>query len=685
MTELSAANATLRSTEAGLDRAAHPLDLHTDTDFRETLRIVGRGISYIKYFKVRFLLRAAIFWLTLMSPLILPWPIKIVIDNVILGLPIGEGTVYPPYFVPFVEFLDGRTAVEMMAWVAALAASWVVLFGAFGTGHAQAYAEGNLAEGHDTATQTENEANEAFSKVSGLIGLIEFRLVIRLTQALNHLIRVQLFQRINSLSMKELNDQRIGDSVYRIMYDTPALTNVFYQAVLSPISAVWTFCVTLAVMSYSYGDAPELVWLVFLMLPLQTAAMIPFSRPMRRRSQASRAAGSVTTGNIEEGMSNVLAVQSLGGNTRERQRFDSHSGESFRRFRGQVLVRVLMGVASRAAGGLLGLLAFYLISSRVIEGMLTPGDYGVLLFYYAWLAGSLTALPYAWFRIQESIPGIRRVFFVLDLPNEITRGGTDLPAIQEGIEFRNVGYTYTDGRKALNRIDLTARVGEIVALVGPTGAGKTTLAYLIPGYYEPTDGKLLVDGVELGEISLASLRQQVSYVFQETQLFSDSILDNIRYGNRDATLADVERVARIAGAHDFITSLPNGYDTGLGTVTSKLSVGQKQRIAIARGLLKDASILILDEPTSALDPETEAYLVDALREAAKEKLVIIIAHRLSTVTHADKIIFLQEGEILQQGSHEELMADAESAYREYVMLQGADLSTEREDETDNGP
>lgn len=671
MTETLDVKPSLRHSEAGLDQAANLLDVHTDTNFRETLRLVGRGISYIKYFKVRFLLRALLFWLSLMSPLILPWPIKIVIDNVILGLPFGEGTVFPPYFVPFVEFLDGRTPVEMMGWVVVLAATWVILFGAFGTGAAQAVTEGFLAEGHDTATQTENEANEAFSKLSGLIGLIEFRLVIRLTQALNHLIRVQLFERVNSLSMKELNDQRIGDSMYRIMYDTPAITNVFYQAVLSPVSAIWTFCVVLAVMSYSYGDAPELIWLVLMMLPLQTAAMIPFSRPMRRRSQASRAAGSVTTSNIEEGMSNILAVQSLGGNRRERQRFDQDSGESFKRFRGQVLVRILMGVASRVASGLLGMLAFYLISSRVIEGMLTPGDYGVLFYYYAWLAGSMSAIPYAWFRIQESIPGIRRVFFLMDLPNEILRGGKDLARIETGIDFQHVGYTYTDGRRALNNINLTVRIGQIVAFVGPTGAGKTTLGYLVPGYYEPTEGRMLVDGVDLSEISLASLRRQVSFVFQETQLFSNSILDNIRYGKQDATLEEVEHAARIAGAHDFIVSLPDGYATGLGTVTSKLSVGQKQRIAIARGLLKDANVLILDEPTSALDPETEAYLVDALHEAAKEKLVIIIAHRLSTITHADTIVFLKDGEILELGSHDELMADPQGAYRQYVMLQGA--------------
>lgn len=665
---------SLRETEVGLDQAANLLDVRTDTNFRETLHLVGRGISYIKYFKMRFTLRVAIFWLSLMSPLILPWPIKIVVDNVILGLPVGEGTAFPPYFNPLIDFLEGKAPIEIMMWVALLQASWVILFGAFGTGSAQAYAEGTLAQGHDTATHTENEANEAFSKLSGILGLLEYRLVLRLTQAVNHLLRVQLFRQINSLSMKELNDQRIGDSIYRIMYDTPSITNIFYQAVMSPVSAIWTFCVTLAVMSYSYGDAPELMWLVLIMLPLQTVAMIPFSRPMRRRSQASRASGSVTTGNIEEGMSNILAVQSLGGNKRERGRFDKDSGESFKRFRGVTMVHILRGASTRIASGMLGLLAFFLISRRVIEGMLSPGDYAVLFYYYLWLAGSVTALPYVWFRIQQSVPGIRRVFFIMDLPNEVLRGGKELPAIKTGIDFQNVSYTYTDGRRALHNINLSARIGQIVAFVGPTGAGKTTLGYLVPGYYEPTEGKMLIDGEDLGEISLASLRHQVSYVFQETQLFSDSIRDNICYGKLDATMAEVERAARIAGAHDFIMELEDGYDTGLGTVTSKLSVGQKQRIAIARGLLKDSSILILDEPTSALDPETEAYLVNALHEAAKNKLVIIIAHRLSTIAHADKIVFLRDGEIQEQGSHEELMADPKGAYREYVMLQGAESS-----------
>ncbi len=666
-----AAKPSLKIVERQLDEQASSLDAHTDLRFREALRVVMRAVGYIRIFPLRFAAKFFLMWLSLLTPLILPWPIKIVIDNVVLGQPLAPDA-FPGYFAPFVAFLDGMSAMEMMAWVIALGAAMVVLIGGFGTdGGANDQTDAILAQGHDTATQTENDANSAFSKFAGLVGFAEFRLQLRLSQSLNHLLRSQLFERIQSLPPALLNDQRIGDSLYRVMYDTAAIQNVFFQTLMSPILAIATVFVILAVMSFNYGEAPELIWLAMLILPLQFVAMLPFPRLLRRRSQASRAAGSITTGNVEEGMSNVLAVQSLGGNARERRRFSAHSAESFKRFRAEVLVRILYGVANGAARGLLGLVAFYFISSRVVEGVLTPGDYGVLFYYYAWLSGALTAIPYVWIRIQQDVPGIRRVFFLMDLPSEAARVGATLPPVRRGIEFAGVGFTYPDGREALRNVDLALRAGEVTALVGPTGAGKTSLAYLVPGFHDPTVGAVRMDGVDLRDFSLASVRAQVSFVFQEPQLFSDSILDNIRYGNRDAGRAAVERAARLAGVHDFVAALPDGYATRLGTVISKLSVGQIQRIAIARGLLKPASVLILDEPTSALDPETEAYLVQALREAAKDKLVVVIAHRLSTIAGADKIVFIEDGEVREEGTHATLMAKQDGHYRRFVELQSA--------------
>ena len=276
-------------------------------------------------------------------------------------------------------------------------------------------------------------------------------------------------------------------------------------------------------------------------------------RIVRRRGQSARAAGALTTGTIEEGMDNVLAVQSLGGN--------------------------------------------------------------------------------------------------------------------EGVEVQHAGLAYSDGRRALDDISFEAKIGQIVAFVGPTGSGKTSLAYLIPRYHLATEGDVLIDGTDVRELTIESLRDQVTYVFQETRLFSDSIADNIRYGAPDASQEEVERVAKIAGIRDFIQNLLEGYDTKLGTTTSKISVGQKRRMSIARGLLRDSKFLILDEPTSALDPETEKYLVSSLHAAAKDRLVIIIAHRLSTIANADKILFLDEGRVLEQGTHTELMNRPGGQYRTFVNLQ----------------
>ena len=648
-----------------------PLNERTRMTALDTIAILWRAFLYILPFKWRFVTRFLLAWITYFPGIVYPWILTLVIDHVILGIAVGDTpTRYPPFFQPFVNLIDGKSPAVMMIFITSLCLVMVSLVGGFGTGRQENHdTDGRLAEGHDQATRSENEANIANSASSGLFGWADFRFMLRLTQALNHYYRSQLFERIKSLPMSILDDQRIGDTVFRVMYDTPSISRICYDVVLRPTVSIINLIIILYVMHYSFKDVPWLVIVGILSLPATFLTTLPFAGFMRRRVQASRASGSDTTGTIEEGMNNILAVQSLGGSRKQRQRFDRDSLESFGRYRGAFAANVIVNMAVSFSGEAITLGATYIIAISVINGTVSAGAFGVLLFYYYWIVKSGRDMANLWIVLQQNAVGVRRVFFLMDLPVEKDLGKKDLPPITQGVKVENAGLVYPDGRRALNNVSFEGRMGEVVAIVGPTGAGKTSLAYLVPHYHTATEGRVLIDGVDINEVTLTSLRPQVSYVFQETHLFSDSVADNIRYSYPEATQEEIERAAKMAGAHDFITRLPDGYNTRLKR--SSLSVGQKQRISIARGLVRPSRILILDEPTSAVDPETEKYLVHSLEAASKDnnQLVIIIAHRLSTIRHADKILFMDHGKIVESGTHEELMEINDGAYRRFVELQ----------------
>jgi ABC-type multidrug transport system fused ATPase/permease subunit len=321
-------------------------------------------------------------------------------------------------------------------------------------------------------------------------------------------------------------------------------------------------------------------------------------------------------------------------------------------------------------GVIIGSRVFYYVANLVIEGRISPGDFGLLFAYFLMLTFACVEIGALWIRVQEAAVGLQRVFFLMDLPGERDPDDTFAVApLADAVQIENVSFSYPDGTPALHGIGLEARVGEIIALVGPAGAGKTTLAYLIPRFIRPALGRVSFDGVDIEKASLESIRSQVSFVFQETVLFDATIEENIKLGNPEASETEVRRAAQIAGADEFIRELPEGYHTQLGRSGGKLSVGQKQRLSIARALVRRSRIVILDEPTSALDPETEQRLVSALREASRSRLVMVIAHRLSTVRSADQILFIEGGRILERGSHSELMAKRGGAYRRFVELQ----------------
>ena len=664
-----------------LDARASGLDTSTRITNAEAFAIIVRSAKYIRFFVWRYIGKFALKLSAYAIGLgLLPWPTKMLTDHVILGIPIEEAQGYPPYWQPVLDLVQGTSPFsdsltpgwspfEILIFLTAFGLTLVLMIGRYITGYNDGV-EAGLAQGHDYATQIENTIHGGGSEFGGVWGYIEFKLNSRLSQALNHTLRAQIFSRIGALSMTQLEEQRIGDSIYRVMYDAPQIQEMFYETTHTPIMSVLLYIQAGLTLLATYPTMPEVFWLSMSLFVGVVIGTSLFSAMVRRRGQAARAAGSLTTGTIEEGMDNVLAVQGLGANATERERFDGDSKESFRRFRGVALMWMLIPRVWEFITAILQTAFFVYLINLIIDGVMTPGDFAAMFVFWGYLIGPARSLGILWIRFQDNVAGMRRVFAMMDLPGEGDLGRTRLPPVHEGVSMRGVGLVYPDGRRALADIDLDASVGEIVAFCGPTGAGKTSLAYLIPRYHAATEGVIRIDGHRVNDVTLESLREQVTYVFQETQLFSDSIVDNIRYGKPDATMADVEHVATTAGIHDFIVSLPDGYDTKLGgAAASKLSVGQKQRISIARGLLRDSRILILDEPTSALDPETEQYLVQSLHEAAKDRLVIIIAHRLSTIAHADKIVFLEDGRVMEQGSHDELMAKADGHYRRFVELQ----------------
>ena len=333
----------------------------------------------------------------------------------------------------------------------------------------------------------------------------------------------------------------------------------------------------------------------------------------RRRSLASRVAGAETTATVEEGMSNVVAVQGLGASRRQRAAFAADSRESFKRFRAYILMIMLLIVVQSVVTVSLVFYVFFDICEAVIVGRMSPGDFSVVYAYFVQLVTNLSGLGSMWFNLQNNVAGMRRVYDVVDAPVDADLQGNDaIERVRRSVEVDNVVYRYPDGTQAVREASLEARIGEVVALVGATGAGKSTLAYLLAGFVQPQAGSVRLDGVDARTLSVDCLRAQVAFVFQEAFLFDDTVENNIRMSAPEATHDEVVEAARVAGALGFIQALPQGFATRLGRMGGTLSVGQKQRLAIARGLVSKSPVLVLDEPTASPDPETENALVAAL-------------------------------------------------------------------------
>jgi len=415
----------------------------------------------------------------------------------------------------------------------------------------------------------------------------------------------------------------------------------------------------------SFG--PTLLVVAAILLPIM---ILPFliSGYLRKYVKRELATLSEATAASEESISNAKVVKAFTREEYEITRYDRLVWQQF----GIILKRARLNSAVQAVTTLLstaGLAAFlWYGGTSVLNGSLTIGTLTTIVLYISFLTRPFLTIGTLYSQFQISLGAAERIFDLLDEPISLADepNAFPLPSIQGNLRFEHVSFGYTKDTEVLHNISFEAKQGQVLALVGPSGAGKTTIANLIPRFFDVQSGHITVDGYDIRHVQVKSLREQIGIVLQEPVLFGTTIRENIAYGRLDATQEQIEEAARAANAHEFIEPLPQGYDTLVGERGVKLSGGQRQRIAIARALLRDPRILILDEATSSLDNESESLVQQALERLMHNRTTIVIAHRLTTIQNADKIVVIEQGRILEEGNHEELLERRGAYYRLYT-------------------
>jgi subfamily B ATP-binding cassette protein MsbA len=393
--------------------------------------------------------------------------------------------------------------------------------------------------------------------------------------------------------------------------------------------------------------------------PIVVLSATLFGARLRRLSTEVQDRLAESTAQAEEALSAMRVVKAFNREGYETGRYQDQVERTFQATLRMTIIRAAFGplIAFLGFASLGGVLWFG--GQEVLAGRLSGGSLVAFLVYGINIGAAMSSFTGLYTQLQEALGASRRIFELLDEEPDIqdTPGAVSLPAIRGEIRFEEVSFAYETGEAhVLHSIALEIKPGEILALVGPSGAGKSTLFNLIPRFYDPTAGRVLVDGYDLRGVTLDSLRSQIGLVPQETQLFSGTVRDNLRYGRLDATDSELETAARLANAEEFILELSRGYETLVGERGVKLSGGQRQRIAIARAILKDPRILLLDEATSSLDSESEGLVQEALERLMQNRTTVIIAHRLSTVQKAHRIAVLERGRLVELGQHEDLLA-----------------------------
>ena len=468
-------------------------------------------------------------------------------------------------------------------------------------------------------------------------------------------LRTELYAYLQSLPLKFHDERRSTESSFRVAYDSQAIQTIYNRGFSSVLSSVVTLLGAVAVLLWMDWT---LTLVALVVLPAIFLSIRYFAERIRRQSTTIQERESAVLTVAQEGLSAVRMVRAFGREDFEVAQFREQAQESLRAnldFNLTSLASSLVvGVVIAAGTALL----YYVGSLHVLDGSLALGELIVFVSYLGMLYQPLEQLTYTAWAMEAATAGAQRCFEVLDRPDEVADrpGATAIRGTGGRLTFENVSFSYGGDRTILGGVSLQIDPGQAVAVVGGTGAGKSTLLSLVPRFYDPTGGAVLLDGRDLRDITKQSLRSQISVVLQDTVLFSTTIRENIAYGRPDATDADIVQAAKRAQAHDFIVEMDEGYRSQVGERGGHLSVGQRQRIGIARAFLKDAPILLLDEPTSALDPATERAIMTTIEELMAGRTTLIVTHRLTTIHRLPKIILLQHGKVAEVGSGEELLA-----------------------------
>lgn len=478
-------------------------------------------------------------------------------------------------------------------------------------------------------------------------------------------LRYDLYRHIQLQPLSFFSKNPTGTLMSRITYDVNLVRDTVSEAITSILKDTFTLIALACVLFYRDWMLAIIAVVVF---PIAIYPITQFGRKMRKIARASQVTMGSLTSLLQETISGNRIVKAFGMEDYENKRFSKENERLFKLVMKSVSVRAITAPLMEFVGGIgIAAIVFY-GGYQVIQGTSTPGTFFSFLAALLMLYEPAKRLTNVNITIQQGLSAAERIFTVMDTIPEIKdrEGARPLPPIAKEIEFDHVSFSY-DRIPVLKDIKLNIRAGEVVAFAGMSGGGKTTLVNLLPRFYDANDGRILIDGRDIRDVTIDSLRGQMAIVTQQTILFNDTVRNNIAYGDIRKSDEDIISAAKAANAHDFITKLPEGYSTVIGEQGVKLSGGERQRISIARALLKDAPILILDEATSSLDTESEVEVQDALDKLMKGRTTLVIAHRLSTIRNADRIIVIVDGKIVEEGSHESLLAKEGEYYKLYNM------------------